>query len=136
MYTSITQIRVRYGETDQMGYVYYGNYALYFEIGRVELLRDLGVSYKSMEEQGIMLPVINYQCKYLKPAYYDDLLTLKTTIKEIPLARITFYYELYNQSEDLLNTAQVDLVFIDKKSQKLCKAPDWFISKLQSLSPN
>ena len=90
MFISTTQIRVRYAETDKMGYVYYGNYAQYFEVGRVEGLRDLGLSYKKMEDEGILLPVVEFQIKYLKPAYYDDLLTIKTTITLVKGALIFF----------------------------------------------
>ena len=97
MFTSTTQIRVRYAETDKMGYVYYGNYAQYYEVGRVEGLRDLGLSYRAMEDAGILLPVMEYQIKYFKPAYYDDLLTIKTTILELKGARIFFEYETLNQ---------------------------------------
>ena len=88
MYLHETKIRIRYGETDQMGYVYYGNYAQFFEIGRVEMLRSLGVSYASMEKQGIMLPVVDFSVKYIKPAYYDDLITIRTMIEEIPSVKI------------------------------------------------
>src|ERR1041384_2936714 len=98
MFTATIQIRVRYGETDQMGYMYYGNYALYYEVGRVEALRTLGVSYKEMEEQGIMLPVAELHTKYLRPALYDDLVTVKTTLKELPAHhKIQFHSELYNE---------------------------------------
>ncbi|MBP6403824.1 MAG: acyl-CoA thioesterase, partial [Bacteroidia bacterium] len=86
MYTSEIQVRVRYAETDQMGYVYYGNYAAYFEVARVEALRSLGFSYKKLEEDGLMLPVLDFSVKYFKPAYYDDVLTIKTTIRELPQA--------------------------------------------------
>lgn len=130
MYLSEVKIRVRYAETDQMGYVYYGNYAQYYEIGRVEALRNLGISYKSVEENGIMLPVLNFSIKYFKPAYYDDLLTLKTTIKEIPRARINFEYETYNENGELLNKGETTLVFIDAKTNKPCAAPQFFIEKL------
>ena len=131
MLTNETSIRVRYSETDQMGYVYYGNYAQYFEIGRVELLRSLGVSYKTMEENGVMLPVVEMKTKYFKPAKYDDFLTLKTSIKELPGVRIKFYYELYNETKELLTTAEIILVFIDKNKNKPIKAPDYIISKIK-----
>lgn len=94
MQTHTIKIRVRYGETDQMGYVYYGNYAQYFEMGRVEWLRNLGVSYKEMEEHGVMLPVVNLNVNYLKPAKYDNLLTLKTTLIKKPSAKIGFDFQL------------------------------------------
>ena len=96
MYSFETNIRVRYGETDQMSFVYYGVYAQYYEVGRVELLRSLNVSYKEIEKLGFALPVVNLNINYKKPAFYDDLLTVRTTIKEIPSARITFHYETLN----------------------------------------
>ncbi|REJ84803.1 MAG: acyl-CoA thioesterase [Bacteroidetes bacterium] len=123
MYTGETQIRVRYAETDRMGYVYYGNYAAYFEVGRVEALRNLGYSYKSLEDSGIILPVFEYSIRYMKPAYYDDLLLIKTVIPEIPGARIKFRYETYNQDDLLLNTAETTLVFIDSATGKPRPAP-------------
>src|SRR3954463_1583998 len=100
------QVRVRYAETDKMGYVYYGNYATYFEIGRVETLRKLGTSYKALEDSGIMLPVLEYKSKYIKAAKYDDLLTIRTFIRKIPTVRIVFDYEVYNQDMVLLNVAE------------------------------
>lgn len=121
-----TTIRVRYAETDQMGYVYYGNYAQYYEVGRVEALRELGFSYRDMEEKGIMLPVLELNINYKKPAFYDDEITIVTTIKEIPSVRITFDYECYNSAKELLNTGKVTLVFIDKKTNKPCQPPKWF----------
>lgn len=131
MYSFETKLRVRYGETDQMGYAYYGIYAQYFEVGRVELLRSLGVTYKEIEEMGYTLPVVNFNVKYKKPAYYDDELTIKTTIKELPSAKITFYYETYNENKDLLNIAEVILVFVNKESGKPCFAPDEIMSRLK-----
>ena len=127
MYISETQVRVRYAETDQMGYVYYGNYAQYYEVGRVEALRQLGMSYKAMEESGVMLPVHTFSIKYLKPALYDNLLTIITKIKEIPRARITFYYEIYNEQDVLLNEGETTLVFISMATNKPCAAPDDFV---------
>ncbi len=109
-----------------MGYVYYGNYAQYYEVGRVEALRKLGFSYKDMEEKGIMLPVLELTINYKKPAFYDDEITIVTTIKEMPSVRITFDYECYNSNKELLNTGKVTLVFIDKKSNKPCQPPTWF----------
>ena len=120
MYSFETNIRVRYGETDQMSFVYYGVYAQYYEVGRVELLRSLNISYKALEELGFALPVVNLNISYKKPAFYDDLLTIRTTIKEMPSARITFYYETINSKDELLNTGEVVLVFIDKKTAKPC----------------
>ena len=131
MYSSETKIRVRYGETDQMGYVYYGVYAQYFEVGRVELLRKLGISYKELEQQGYALPVVNFDINYKKAALYDDELTIKTTIKQLPTARITFEYETYNPENILLNTGKVVLVFVDKKSKKPCLTPKIIMRKLK-----
>ena len=131
MYSFKTKVRVRYGETDQMGFVYYGVYAQYFEVGRVELLRSLGVSYKSLEEEGYFLPVVNFEIQYQKPALYDDELTIKTTIKEIPSSRIVFYYETFNMGNELLNTAKVVLAFIDRENKKPCLPPEIITDKLK-----
>lgn len=133
MQTHTIQFRVRYGETDQMGYVYYGNYAQYFEMGRVEWLRNLGTSYKRMEESGIMLPVLNLNINYLKPAKYDDLLTLKTTLLKKPSVRIEFNFELYNEENELLNTSYCSLVFIDMKRNKPTRAPEYLLEKINPL---
>ena len=118
MYLNETIIRVRYAETDRMGYVYYGHYAAYFEVARVEMLRNLGFSYKILEDEGIILPVLNFSVKYIRPAYYDDLLKIKTTIKDLPVARIRFDYETFNEKEELINVADTTLVFINKKTNR------------------
>lgn len=131
MFISEVKLRVRYGETDRMGYAYYGNYAEYFEVARVEALRELGMNYKKMEDDGIILPVYTFSVKYLKPAFYDDMLTIKCAIKEMPKARITFHYETFNEKMDLLNTGEVTLVFIDKKLNKPIPAPQEFIDKIK-----
>ncbi len=131
MYISETTVRVRYAETDKMGYVYYGNYAQYYEVGRVEALRSIGSSYKEMEDNGIMLPVYLCDIRYIKPAIYDDLLVIKTTIKEIPTAKITFDYEIYNQKNELINTGTTTLVFINMSTNKPCAAPISFIGKIK-----
>lgn len=132
MYTHNTQMRIRYSETDKMGYCYYGNYAAFFEIGRVETLRSLGVSYKELEDKGIMLPVLSYEVKFIKPAFYDDLITIKTIIQKIPAARIDFDYEIYNENNVLLTTAHTSLVFIQSNSMKPCPAPSEIIEKLKA----
>ncbi len=132
LYSHTTQVRVRYGETDQMGYVYYGNYALYYEIGRVEMLRSLGISYKSMEEQGVMLPVLSLNCKYILPAKYDDLLTIKTTLVAQPNVRISFEYEIYNESQLLVNKGDTTLVFVSTTTGKPIPAPEWFLEVLKN----
>jgi len=131
MYKKQTQIRVRYGETDQMGFVYHANYASYFEVGRTEWLREYGITYKSMEETGVMLPVISLEIKYKNSAKYDDLLTIKTSIKKLPSARIEFDYELVNESGDLLATGSTDLVFIDMKRNRPMRCPDYLLDKLK-----
>ena len=131
MKNTLTKIRVRYGETDQMGVVYYGNYALYIEQGRTEWLRALGFSYKEMEAQNIHLPVVHFSIDYKRPARYDDVLTVKTTLKKLPSVKIEFYYEIFNESKQLLVTASTDLVFIDSTTGKLRKAPDYLIDKIQ-----
>jgi len=122
-----TTLRVRYGETDQMGFVYYGNYAQYYEVGRVEAMRSLGFSYRDMEANGILMPVINLTINYKKPALYDDEVRVVTSVREMPKVRITFEYECYNQNNDLLNTGSVTLVFIDKIRNKPVVPPDWFL---------
>ena len=127
-----TTLRVRYAETDQMGYVYYGNYAQYYEVGRVEAMRSLGFSYKEMEEKGILMPVINLNVNYKKPALYDDEVRIVTMVKTLPNVRITFEYECYNQLDELLNTGSVTLVFIDKLKNKLTMPPDWFMNAFAS----
>lgn len=126
------KFRVRYGETDQMGYVYYGNYAEYFEMGRVEWLRNLGVSYKSMEESGVMLPVVNLNINYIKPAKYDDLLILKTTLLQKPTAKIEFDFQLFNEEKELLTKGYTSLVFIDMKKNRPTKAPEYILEKLKN----
>ncbi len=131
MYISETTVRVRYAETDKMGYVYYGNYMQYYEIGRVEALRSLGSSYRDMEDNGIMLPVFLCSIQYLKPAFYDDLLLIKTIIKELPTAKILFEYEIYNQKSELINTASTSLVFINRTTNKPCSAPEFFMQKIK-----
>ena len=123
------QIRVRYSETDQMRVVYHGNYAQYFEIGRVEWLRNKGISYKWMEENGIMLPVVSLTMNYKKPARYDEHLTLKTILKKMTSVKIEFDYELYNEDGELLTTGNSILVFVDMKTGKPI-APPSYISEL------
>src|ERR1700739_531240 len=112
MLISETKIRVRYGETDRMGYAYYGNYAQYYEVGRVEALRKAGFSYKEVEDRGFLLLVVDYAIQFKKPAYYDDEITVVTTIKELPSVRFTFHYECFNANKELLNSGYVTLVFI------------------------
>lgn len=132
MYTHTTQLRVRYSETDRMNYVYYGNYAQYFEVARVEALRSLGVSYKNLEEEdGVMLPVLDYQILFFKPAFYDELLSIKTSIVKMPEARIYFEYEVFNEKSELINKASTTLVFVNKATGKPMPAPASFLKLLE-----
>jgi len=127
MIRSETKIRVRYGETDQMGYVYYGVYAQYYEVGRVDAMRSLGFSYKQIEEKGLLMPVIDFSISYKKPAFYDDEITVVTYVRDKPLGvRIIFEYECFNKAGELLNTGKVTLVMVEKITNKMCKIPDWF----------
>ncbi|SMD01145.1 acyl-CoA thioesterase [Pedobacter nyackensis] len=131
MYTHSTKVRVRYGETDQMGYVYYGNYAEYYEVARVEMLRSLGMDYASMENNGVMLPVLELNCKYIKPALYDQEITIITTIQDLPGVRIHFKYELFNDAEELINIGNTTLVFVDMIKNRPCAPPESFLEKLR-----
>jgi acyl-CoA thioester hydrolase len=126
MYTSQTHIRVRYGETDQMGYVYYGNYAMYYEVARVESLRQLGLTYKELEAMGVMMPVLENKSKFLTAALYDDLLKIVTTIREKPTVRIRFEYEIFNGEEKLIHQGETLLAFVDKVTGKPCRPPEVF----------
>lgn len=126
-------VRVRYAETDQMGVVYHGNYAQYFEMGRVEWLRNLGVSYKWMEENGVMLPVVTLNMNYKRPAKYDDLLTVRTIFKNQSSVKIEFDYEIYNEANELLTTGYSMLVFVDVNTGKPVLAPKYVSEKLENL---
>lgn len=131
MYAFETQIRVRYGETDQMGYLYYGNYAQYFEVGRVETIRSLGLTYKELEEvYGIWLPVVSLEMRFVRPAYYDDLLRVRTEIRSLPDSHITFHVEIFNEKNKLLNTGRVRLCFFDAPTKKVVPAPPHLMEKL------
>lgn len=123
MYTSKTTVRVRYGETDQMGFVYYGYYAMYYEVARVESLRQLGITYKSIEELGVIMPVLENHSKYLAPGRYDELLTIVTTIRDKPGVRIRFEYEIFNEEGRLIHTAETLLAFVDKATNRPCRPP-------------
>ena len=130
MYQHSINIRVRYAETDKMGYCYYGNYATYFEVARVEALRNLGISYKALEDDGIILPVVDFKVKYLKPAYYDDELTIFVKIEEIPTVKIKFHYETFNSKNEKLNFGDTTLVFVDEKTGRVNKPPEKLIYEL------
>lgn len=127
-----TEIRVRYGETDQMGVVYYGNYAQYLEQGRTEWLRELGFSYRWMEENNIRLPVTELHINYRLPARYDDVITVITTLQKIPTVKIEFYYEIFNEKKELLITATTTLVFVDMVTNRIRRAPDYLIEKIMN----
>ncbi|MDX1910821.1 MAG: thioesterase family protein [Saprospiraceae bacterium] len=136
MYAYETQIRVRYGETDQMGYLYYGHYAQYFEVGRVETIRSLGTTYKELEEvHGIWLPVVSLEMRFVRPAHYDDLLTVRTEIRELPDAYITFHVEIFNERRKLVNAGRVRLCFFDPATKKVVQAPDYLLEKLRPHFP-
>lgn len=132
MYQSETSIRVRYGETDQMAYVYYGNYAMYYEVARVESLRQLGVTYKELEASGIMMPVLENHSKFLGPARYDELLRIVTTIREKPSVKIKFEYEIFNEQNKLINQGETLLVFVDRKTGRPVRAPEMMLNVLGS----
>jgi len=133
MLISETQIRVRYGETDQMGFVYYGHYALYFEVGRAEAMRKLGMSYRQMEEKGIYMPIAQLNIKYIRPARYDDLLTVRTIVREMPASRMIFDYEVINSENILLCTGNTVLAFVRTQNNRPCAVPDWFLEILAPL---
>ncbi len=125
-----TTIRVRYGETDQMGVVYHGNYATYFEVARTEWLRNLGVTYKDIENSGIILPVISLFFNFIKSAKYDDELTISVFLKKRPLVKIEFDYEIYNQNKEKISTGNSVLAFLDMKTNKPLKCPNYILEKL------
>ena len=124
MFEFTTSIRVCYADTDQMGFVYYGNYARYYEIGRVEALRSLGITYKDLEADGILMPVLENYSKYFKPALYDDLLQVKVMIREMPGTKIRFEYEIRNAEQVLIHTGHTVLVFISAETRKIISFPD------------
>ena len=117
-------LRTRYAETDQMGVVYYGNYPQYLELGRVEWLRAIGLTYKEMEAEGIMMPVVSLQIQYKKPALYDELITIRTKLKDLPSTKIEFDYEILNEKGQLLSTANTILVFVDAKTFRPVRCPE------------
>lgn len=135
MYSHSAYRRVTYAETDKMGYLYYGRYADYYETGRVEALRALDCVYRDMEDSGIMMPVLDMQTKYRKPAYYDELLEIKTVLTEMPAVRITFTYEIYNPEKILLNEGKTTLVFYDMAKKRPCECPPDLREKLQPFFP-
>ncbi|GAC1440164.1 MAG: thioesterase family protein [Sediminibacterium sp.] len=136
MYEHFTTARVRYAETDQMDIVYYGNYAQYFEVGRTESIRELGFTYKKMEQMGVRMPVVEMEARFLRPAHYDDLITIKTILKELPDNHaITFYNEVYNENKKLLTKGRVTLFFMDIHTGKRTSMPAALREKLAPYFP-
>ena len=132
MFTSKTQIRIHYALTDQMGFVYHGHYAQFYEIGRTEALRSLGLSYKEVEATGVIMPVTEIHSRFIRPALYDDLITVVTTVKEIRLHhRIVFHSEIFNEKNELLNVGDVTLYFMDAKTMKRASIPEMIKEKLE-----
>ena len=132
MFESSTNIRVRYAETDQMNVVYHGNYAQFFEVGRAESIRHLGFTYKDMEAMGVVMPIVELHSKFIRPAHYDDLLTVKTILKELPVDhRIEFHQEVYNESGKLLTIGKVVLYFINAKTKEKTKMPSQLFNSLE-----
>lgn len=131
MFTFEYQLRVRYGDTDQMGYVYYGNYGYYYEQARAEAIRSLGFSYKDLEELGTMMPITRMNIKYIKPALYDELLTIKTIVPVMPHRIIAFEYEVYNEKKELINEGETHLIFLNAITRKIKTAPEILTASLK-----
>lgn len=125
------EIRITYADTDMMGFVYYGNYPVFYEKGRTELIRSLGLSYKEMEERGILMPVRNMRSEYYKPARYDDIIRVKTTVESLPTSRMSFHYEIYNLSGELIHEAFTDLIFLNAQTLKPVRAPEFLTEKIR-----
>jgi len=124
MYQSETTVRVRYGETDQMGYVYYGFYAMYYEVARVESLRKLGLTYKEIEAMGVIMPVLENHSRFIAPGRYDEVLRIVTTLREKPGVRIRFEYEIFNEANKLIHQGETLLAFVDQKTNRPCRPPE------------
>ncbi len=131
MNISETSVRVRYSEVDRMGFAYYGHYATWFEVGRVEALRKIGVSYKELEDRGVVLPVKHYEVDFIKPVFYDDLITIRTIVPKIPDVRFEFEYEILNDQKELLCTAKTTLFFYSKADGRPCRPPGWLIDLIR-----
>ena len=132
MFTYQHKLRVLYGDTDQMGYVYYGNYGYYYEQARSEAIRSIGISYKELENSGTMMPITRMNIMYIKPAFYDELLTIKTFVTHIPHRIIVFNYEVYNESNELINEGETHLAFVDFVTKRLKPAPDILMVKMKA----
>lgn len=131
MLVNETQVRVYYEDTDKMGVVYYGVYARYYEIGRTEMIRQLGITYKEIEESNILLPARSLNVNYLKSAYYDDLLTVRTIVDTLPGVKFQIKTEIYNQDGELINRGEVVLVFFDANTNKPCRIPKHFLEAIR-----
>lgn len=132
MFSNKIQLRIRYGETDQMGIVYHGNYAQFLEMGRIEWLRNLGLSYKKMEEEGVKLPVISLTVNFRKPAYFDQLIYVTTSLRNTPGVKIVFDYKIQDENGELLSEAETTLAFINMKNEKPMRCPEAILRKLQA----
>jgi acyl-CoA thioester hydrolase len=136
VYITETQIRIHYALTDQMGIVYHGHYAQFYEIGRTEAIRQLGYTYKDIEAMGIIMPVVDIHSRFLRPAKYDDLITVKTTLRDLPgNHKVTFHSEIYNEQDQLLNSGDVTLFFMNAKEMKRCNMPAELKDKLAGYFP-
>ncbi|MEJ7610193.1 MAG: thioesterase family protein [Ferruginibacter sp.] len=132
LFTTETQIRIHYALTDQMGMVYHGHYAQFYEIGRAESIRQLGYTYRDIEAMGVIMPVTDIHSRFLRPAKYDDLITVKTTLRELPAAhKIVFHHEIYNEADELLNTGVITLFFMDAKTMARVNMPEELISRVR-----
>jgi len=131
MVSSTKSIRIRYDEVDKMGFVYHGNYARYYHIGRTQLLKKLGISDKALESQNIIIPVFEMNIRYLKPVFYDDLIRIKTTLKILSGVKLKFHHSVYNQDNEIINKADSTLVFVNSKSNKAVRIPKSVMDKLE-----
>jgi acyl-CoA thioester hydrolase len=131
MFCSESQIRVRYGETDRMGYMYYGRYPEYFEVARTDMIRSMGISYREMEDQGIILPVRSLKVDYKMPALYDELLRVKSCLKTLPESRLDIDYEIFNSENKLVCTGNTVLVFVDATTRRIRRCPDFFLEAVR-----
>lgn len=132
MFIYESKVRVRYIETDQMGIVHHANYAQYYELARTECFEACsGMSYAQMETEGVMLPILELQARYLKPAYYNEVLTIKSIVKELPSVRLNVEYEIYNEANELINTGNTILVFVKKENRRPCQPPESFMKNVR-----
>ncbi|MCF8224847.1 MAG: acyl-CoA thioesterase [Bacteroidales bacterium] len=134
MFTTKTTYRVRYADTDQMGVVYYGNYARFYEIGRSEMIREMGYTYRELESTGVYMPVASVNAKFKLPLYYDELITIETTLRKMPAARMVFYHTIYNSENKVVHTAEVTLVFLNGKTNRPVRVPEYMIRALSEIS--